>query len=231
MRPTDIWPSGTGGFIVEPRGEDFVVAAGDDELEAGAALALDVDDDRARGQRLRRRAATSRPLPTRCCAAWSCTGAHAALSSARKAAGGGFAGLAAGLAYSNPPRTYYRDGYWTLQLLARLAPDIAAAEIELLAELPSRPTARRPSAVIVSGRHADDVRAPAPGASRRWPPPTGGPGEWWSDHFDSPLFFVLAVAEHVGRERRRRAGRGAIGRSWRASSTATWACAGRPACR
>ena len=23
------------------------------------------------------------------------------------------------------------------------------------------------------------------------------PGEWWSDHFDSPLFFILAVADHV----------------------------------
>ena len=54
LRPTDIWPSGTGGFIVEPRGADFVVAAGDDELEAGAALGMDVDDDRAGGQRLRR---------------------------------------------------------------------------------------------------------------------------------------------------------------------------------
>ena len=22
------------------------------------------------------------------------------------------------------------------------------------------------------------------------------PGEWWSDHFDSPLFFVLAIGDY-----------------------------------
>jgi glycogen debranching enzyme len=122
-------------------------------------------------------------------------GAHAALSSARKDGGGGFAGLAAGLAYSNPPRTYYRDGYWTLQLLARLAPDLVAAEIELLAGC-VQTSGEAPSAVIVGGRHAEDFeRQRLENAALALT--HCRPGEWWSDHFDSPLFFVLAVAEHA----------------------------------
>ena len=127
VRPTDTWPTGTGGFIVEPRGDDFVVAAGDDELEAGAALGLSADaiereanDHAARcdlmpaaDPLLRSLVITERTRPGR---------RRARTRTAR------FAGLAAGLAYSNPPRTYYRDGYWTLQLLRRLAPEIAAGK-------------------------------------------------------------------------------------------------------
>jgi len=194
VRPADTWPSGAGGFIVEPRGDDFVVAMGEDELEAAAALKLDVaaivaeaDDYAARCDLAPAADPVIRSLVMQ--------GAHAALSSARKDAGGGFAGLAAGLAYSNPPRTYYRDGYWTLQLLMRLAPDIAAAQIELLARA-VQDDGEAPSAVIVSGRHAEDFERrrcedeEMAAAHRR-------PGEWWSDHFDSPLMFVLAVTEHA----------------------------------
>jgi hypothetical protein len=122
-------------------------------------------------------------------------GAHAALSSVRRTRQGDFAGLAAGLAYSNPPRTYYRDGYWTLPLLLRLAPERVADQIELLAAAVGD-DGEAPSGVIVAGRHADDFErrrrldARMAAAHRR-------PGEWWSDHFDSPLFFVLAVADHA----------------------------------
>lgn len=194
VRPTDTWPSGAGGFIVEHRGDDVVVAAGDDELEAGAALQLDVAaivaeayDYVARCDLMPAAGPLLRSLVMQ--------GAHAALSSARKDAHGRFAGLAAGLAYSNPPRTYYRDGYWTLQLLQRLAPDLAAAEIALLASS-VQDDGEAPSAVIVGGRHAEDFERrrleEAAMAAVHW-----RPGEWWSDHFDSPLFFVLAVAAHA----------------------------------
>jgi hypothetical protein len=194
VQPDDTWPSGAGGFIVEPRGDDFVVAMGDDELEAAAALKLDVAAIVAEADAYMARcdlAPDADPLIR----SLVMQGAHAALSSARQDAGGGFAGLAAGLAYSNPPRTYYRDGYWTLQLLLRLAPDIAAAQIDLLAGA-VQDDGEAPSAVIVAGRHADEFEqrrcedAAMAAAHLR-------PGEWWSDHFDSPLFFVLAVAEHA----------------------------------
>jgi glycogen debranching enzyme len=120
-------------------------------------------------------------------------GAHAALSSVRGYPGGHFAGLAAGLAYSTPARTYYRDGYWTMQLLLRIAPDVVAAEIDLLATC-VQPDGEAPSGVIVQGPHAAAFEA------YRLAEPTLAhwrPGEWWSDHFDSPLFFVIAVGDYV----------------------------------
>jgi glycogen debranching enzyme len=194
VRPEQLWPSGAGGFIVERRGDDWLVAAGADDAEASAALALSVPetvreaaDYVARCDVMPAAAPLLRSLVLQ--------GAHAALSSARRDQDGRFAGLSAGLAYSNPPRTYYRDGYWTMQLLLRLAPDLVAAEIELLAQS-LQPDGVAPSAVIVGGRHAEDFErrrlVEAAMAAVHW-----RPGEWWSDHFDSPLFFVLAVADHA----------------------------------
>ena len=194
VRPRQLWPSGAGGFIVERRGGDWLVAAGADEEEASAALAMTVPavireaaDHVARCDIM----PTAGPLLR----GLALQGAHAALSSARHDQGGRFAGLSAGLAYSNPPRTYYRDGYWTMQLLLRLAPDLVAAEIDLLAGS-LQPDGVAPSAVIVGGRHAADFErrrlVEAAMAAIHW-----RPGEWWSDHFDSPLFFVLAVADHA----------------------------------
>ncbi|HEY1751985.1 MAG TPA: hypothetical protein VGG29_12020 [Caulobacteraceae bacterium] len=193
-RADDVWPSGIGGFIVEPRGPDVVIAIGADEAEAAAALRLDVAAIVAEaGAHVARcdLAPTGEPLLR----SMVLQGAHAALSSVRQDRRGGFAGLAAGLIYSNPPRTYFRDGYWTLQLLLRVAPDVVTAEIELLAGQIS-PEGEAPSAAIVGGAHAEAFEerrlADAAFAAIHW-----RPGEFWSDHFDSPLFFVLALADHV----------------------------------
>ena len=194
VQPDEAWPSGAGGFIVEPRGDDFVVAMGDDELEAAGALKLDVAAIVAEADAYVRRCDLA-PGADPLIRSLVMQGAHAALSSARQDARGGFAGLAAGLAYSNPPRTYYRDGYWTLQLLMRLAPDLAAAQIDLLASA-VQDDGEAPSAVIVAGRHAEEFER------RRCDDAAMSavhcrPGEWWSDHFDSPLMFVLAAAEQA----------------------------------
>jgi glycogen debranching enzyme len=192
-RPTHHWPSGEGGFIVERRGADWLIAAGADEAEAARALALATPAvaEEAAGHIARCDLAPGADPLLR---SLVLHGVHAALASVRQDAQGAFAGLAAGLAYSNPPRTYYRDGYWTLQLLLRLAPEIAAAQIDLLAET-VQSDGEAPSAVIIRCRSAEAFErerlAQAAMAAVHW-----RPGEWWSDHFDSPLFFVLAVADH-----------------------------------
>ena len=147
-------------------------------------------------------------------------GAHAALSSARKDGGGGFAGLAAGLAYSNPPRTYYRDGYWTLQLLARLAPDIAAAEIELLAGCVQ---AERRGAERGDRRRAGMRRTSSANGSRTppWPPRTVAPangGATTSTARCSSCWPSPSTRRRAATTR----SPGASGRSWQASSIATW---------
>jgi glycogen debranching enzyme len=170
------WRDG-GGLIAEQRGGDVVIAVGADEAEAERGLAVSVeaivresDAYVARCDVLRQADPLLRSMAMQ--------GAHAALSSIRQDSGGGFAGLTAGEAYSIPPRTYYRDGYWTAQALLALQPDAVRAEIELLAQ-GVRENGEAPSGVIL----------PGPGHQRLH--------DWWSDHFDSPLLFVLMLGDYA----------------------------------
>ena len=186
---------GPGGRLVaQRRGADWIIAGGADEAEAASGLALDPRAVAAEADGYARRCDLlpgAEPLLR----SLVIQGAHAALASARRHTDGGFAGLSAGLAYANPPRTYYRDGYWTLQLLLRVASPLAAAQIDLLASR-IQPEGEAPSAVILDGPHAEAFERrrleEAVLSAVHW-----RAGEWWSDHFDSPLFFALAVGDYV----------------------------------
>ncbi|MBX5009986.1 glycogen debranching protein [Rhizobium lentis] len=131
-------------------------------------------------------------------------GIHAALSSIRRDENGAFAGLAAGQAYSAPARTYYRDGYWTMQPLLTLAPEAVREEIRLLAK-GVQPDGEAPSGVILTGpaqsdawqRFVADCKANPKTHKRAVPEYHNRPQDWWSDHFDSPLFFILFLSDYV----------------------------------
>jgi glycogen debranching enzyme len=183
-----------GHMVVAARPEGFLVAVGADAAETARGLALDFAeiereaDAYAGGCDLL-------PAADPLLRSMVMHATHAARSSVRGHPDGRFAGLAAGLAYSTPPRTYYRDGYWTIQLLLRLAPEAVADQIELLAAQ-VQDDGEAPSGVIIECPQAASFEAyrlaePAL-AAVHW-----RPGEWWSDHFDSPLFFVLALGEHA----------------------------------
>ena len=130
-------------------------------------------------------------------------GVHAALSSIRRDENGAFAGLAAGQAYSAPARTYYRDGYWTMQPLLTLAPEAVRDEIRLLAK-GVQPDGEAPSGVILTGpaqseawqRFVADSKANPKIHKRAVPEYHNRPQDWWSDHFDSPLFFILFLNDY-----------------------------------
>ncbi|MCM2293280.1 GH116 family glycosyl hydrolase [Allorhizobium sp. BGMRC 0089] len=121
---------------------------------------------------------------------------HAALSSIRRAEDGSFLGLAAGQAYSAPTRTYFRDGYWTLQALLMLEPQAVRDEIDLLAK-GVQPDGEAPSGVILTG--------PAQGlewekyrtTNKTYKEEHLRPTDWWSDHFDSPLFLILCIGDYI----------------------------------
>ncbi|HEY3796807.1 MAG TPA: hypothetical protein VGL58_00510 [Caulobacteraceae bacterium] len=175
-------------------GADWVLSAGVDEAEAARAATLGPEQIVAEARDYAR-ACDLAPAAEPLLRSLVLQSAHAGLSSIRRYPDGGFAGLAAGLAYSTPARTYYRDGYWTLQLLLRIAPDIVAEQIELLARR-IHADGEAPSGVIIDGPHAEAFERSRLNdlalAAVHW-----APGEWWSDHFDSPLMFVLAVADHA----------------------------------
>jgi len=184
-----------GRLVVERREAGWLIAGGAHDAEAAAGLALGIEAAQREADAYVRRCdklPTAEPLLR----SLVIQGAHAALSSPRRHADGGFAGLSAGLVYASPPRTYYRDGYWTLQLLLRAAPELAAAQIDLLAGGVG-PDGEAPSAVIIHCPHAEDFERrrleDLAMQAIHW-----RAGEWWSDHFDSPLFFTLAVGDYVG---------------------------------
>lgn len=186
--------TGWGVVVAETRGDDVAVAVGADLGEALDALTLttsavvaEADAHVARCDGLPEADPELRSMVSQ--------GLHAALSSIRRDERGAFAGLAAGQAYSAPARTYYRDGYWTQQALLPICPEILADQIELLAR-GVRDDGEAPSAVILTG----PAQSAAWEAVRRSDPRIKEehlrPGDWWSDHFDSPLFFVLTIGDH-----------------------------------
>ena len=121
-------------------------------------------------------------------------GLHAARAARKELPDGRFAGLAAGVGYAMPPRTYYRDGYWTLQALLPAWPEVAREQLLLLArEL--APDGEAPSGVIVASpageRHWRARRDVDPTLAADHP----RDGVWWADHTDAPLFFALLACE------------------------------------
>jgi hypothetical protein len=184
-----------GVAVIETRGADTVVAAGVDRAEAERGLALGIDQIIAEAQAHARRC-DRMPDADPLLRGMVVQGVHAALSSIRRDEHGGFAGLAAGLAYSAPARTYFRDGYWTLQLLLRLDPAAVAAQIDLLAQ-GVQPNGEAPSGVILSGPAQSAAWETRRLAGRRMARAHSRPGDWWSDHFDSPLFFVLMIGDYA----------------------------------
>lgn len=99
---------------------------------------------------------------------------NCALSSYKQTSG--FQGFYAGIHYQSPPRTYYRDGYFTVLPVLAHQPGLVREEILTLA-LGIEPDGTCPSAVI----DADQV--------------------FWPQHLDSPAFFILMLHDYLAATR------------------------------
>ncbi|KHO63056.1 aminotransferase [Thermoanaerobacter sp. YS13] len=82
-------------------------------------------------------------------------------------------GFIAGVNYQNPPRTYYRDGYWTIQSILPYKPKLVKEEILSLAYGIDN-LGKAPSAVILLDGTA-----------------------FWENHADSPLYFVMMIYDYL----------------------------------
>jgi hypothetical protein len=184
-----------GIVIAEQRTDGVLVVAGATQDEAEGALTIDpaavVCEARAYVKRC-----DEMPEAQPLMRSMISQSLHAAFSSIRRDEHGAFAGLAAGQAYSAPARTYYRDGYWTLQALLDREPGAVRGQIDLLAR-GIQPDGEAPSGVILTGpaqaEEWEKVRRSHPKIKLEHL----RPGDWWSDHFDSPLFFILTIGDYV----------------------------------
>jgi hypothetical protein len=184
-----------GVLQLEQRGDDLLLSVGVDAAEASRAMRLTAAEIVAEAEAHVRRCDLM-PEADPLLRTMVLQGVHAALSSIRADEQGGFAGLAAGQAYSSPARTYYRDGYWTLQPLLALRPDAVREQIRLLAR-GVQPDGEAPSGVILSGRAQSRAWRAFREHPDRYKEHHLRPEDWWSDHFDSPLFFILTVGDYV----------------------------------
>ena len=121
---------------------------------------------------------------------------HAALAAVKVDEAGRFAGLAAGPGYSLPPRTYFRDAYWTVPALLPIEPDSVYQTLELLSG-GIHSDGEAPSAVITPMQLPEAIKDAI--RAHKGTDVSGGEFEhdWWRDHFDSPLMFILMLEEYV----------------------------------
>jgi hypothetical protein len=187
--------TGWGVVIVDERADGIFVTAGATIEEAQAGFGLDQAKLIAEANAYVERC-DAMPEAAPLMRSMVSQGMHAALSSIRQDEHGAFAGLAAGQAYSAPARTYYRDGYWTLQALLDREPHAVRAQIDLLAH-GIQPDGEAPSGVILTGPAQAEEWEKVRRSDPRIKEEHLRPGDWWSDHFDSPLFFILTIGDYI----------------------------------
>lgn len=96
----------------------------------------------------------------------------------------GFAGLLAGPDYAYPPRLYFRDGYWTAQVLLPFRPDLVRRHLISIA-----------CGVHENGECPSGVFAPhllKPDGGLR-----GGLPDWLPAHLDAPAFLILLLYDYL----------------------------------
>lgn len=101
---------------------------------------------------------------------------NASLSS-YKQLGQEFAAYFAGIDYQSPPRTYFRDGYWTV-----------------LPSLPYHPARVRGQILTLAKGIGTDGECPSAVIYNQ---ESGKYEPFWPDHFDSPSFFVLMIHDYL----------------------------------
>lgn len=119
---------------------------------------------------------------------------HAAHSCRKELPSGRFAGFSAGTGYVMPPRTYFRDSYWTVQALLPFTPGAAVEQLRLLAPAVAD-DGETPSGVITASEAGSRVWEARVAADPNLAAAHSRPGQWWSDHFDSPYYFVLLARD------------------------------------
>ncbi len=95
-----------------------------------------------------------------------------------------FAGLVAGPDYAYPPRLYFRDGYWTAQILLRFRPDLVRLHLLSLTR-----------GVHRDGHCPSGVFAPHLFTTLGMDSPIAL--DWLPDHIDAPAFFLLLLDEYL----------------------------------
>ena len=103
--------------------------------------------------------------------------------------------FAAGVNYSFPPRTYFRDSFWTCLSLLDVRADLVREQILILASAVHDDGC--PSGVMFL---SDEEKMFLAQLKKEYPALAAGvkyENDWWSGHHDSGFLFVLLVSKYV----------------------------------
>lgn len=95
-----------------------------------------------------------------------------------------FRGFVAGIQYQWPLRAYFRDVYWTVQAVLPFRPELVKEQIYFLAR--GVHAGECPSAVLAKQHAKAGINLKK------------HPEDWWSDHYDSPSFFIMLLYDYLG---------------------------------
>ncbi len=103
--------------------------------------------------------------------------------------------LAAGVNYSFPPRTYFRDSFWTCLSLLDVEPRLVREQILVLSE--SVHDDGCPSAVMFLNDEEKVLLRELVQKDQKIRENTRYENDWWSDHHDSGFLYVLLLSKYL----------------------------------
>ncbi|PNR95323.1 amylo-alpha-1,6-glucosidase [Petrotoga sp. 9PWA.NaAc.5.4] len=120
---------------------------------------------------------------------------HTALSSIKDF--DGKLGLAAGVNYSFPNRTYFRDGFWTIQPIMKIDPQFARNEILLLSEGVHKDGSCPSGVMILGEEELEFIREKKELLPKQVKTSYRYEKDWWSNHHDSGGYYVILLSQYI----------------------------------
>jgi glycogen debranching enzyme len=121
---------------------------------------------------------------------------HTAISNHKKGIENDFSALYAGPNYSLPARTYYRDSFWTAKALLPFEPSIVKDQIKALS-IGIDEKGNAPSGIIFASKEEFELSKEFAISNPAIFEFQKKPQDWWSDHWDSPYYFVLLIYDYL----------------------------------
>ncbi|BBJ27809.1 hypothetical protein ATHSA_0700 [Athalassotoga saccharophila] len=121
---------------------------------------------------------------------------HTAISNHKIGIENDFSVLYAGPSYALPARTYYRDSFWTSKALLPFKPSIVKDQIQVLSDGIDE-NGNAPSGIVFASKEEFELSRKFANLDPKVRQFQRRPQDWWSDHWDSPYFFVLLVYDYL----------------------------------
>lgn len=105
--------------------------------------------------------------------------------------------LTAGVNYSFPNRTYYRDSFWTIQPIMKVNPNFAKNEILILSEGVHKDGSCPSGVMILEKEEQDFIREKKKYMPKKVLESYKHEKDWWSNHHDSGGYYIILISDYI----------------------------------